>query len=160
MCFLSALMDLRTPRTTSATGNAMRIYSRATGFTLLEMIVVLAIAALIIGISAVAVQRMTGEHELLRVAHDAERALMQSMTRTLRTAQPQDVDLASLSQSMKLTVRRVGSTSYVAAASQHLKLRPGGLCEPLTLRWQQGTAWVSATLDPLTGGFSELEEQQ
>ncbi len=129
-------------------------------FTLLEMIVVLAIAALIIGIGAGAVQRITAEHELLKVAHDAERVLMQAMTRTLTTVQPQIVDLPSLSQGAKLTVRHAGSTVYVSAMRQQLRLRPGGLCEPMTLRWQQGAAWVSATLDPLTAGFIDLEENQ
>ena len=127
-------------------------------FTLLEMIVVLAIAALIIGIGAGAVQRLTAEHELLKVAHDAERVLMQAMTRTLTTVQPQVVDLPSLSQGAKLTVRRAGSKIFISTTRQNLQLRPGGLCEPLTLRWQQGAAWISATLDPLTAGFSDLEE--
>jgi len=130
----------------------------AAAFTLLEMIVVLAIAALLLGLGAGAVQRLTQEHELLKVAHDAERTLMQAMTRTLTTLQPQVVDLSSLSQKTKLTVRHAGSASFVSANHQHLRLRPGGLCEPLTLRWQQGAAWVSATLDPLTAGFQELEE--
>ncbi len=127
-------------------------------FTLLEMIVVLAIAALIIGIGAGAVQKLTEEHELLKVAHDAERVLMQAMTRTLTTVQPQVVDLTSLSQGRKLTVRHAGSDIFVSTTNQHLRLRPGGLCEPLTLRWQNSASSVSATLDPLTAGFNELEE--
>ena len=139
-----------------ATGSTMK--KSAAAFTLLEMVVVLAIAALVIGVGAGAVQRLTEEHELLRVAHDAERVLMQAMTRTLNTVQPQSVDLASLSQKVKLTVRHAGSETFVSSTDQHLRLRPGGLCDPLTLRWQQGTAWVSATLDPLTAGFQEMEE--
>jgi prepilin-type N-terminal cleavage/methylation domain-containing protein len=130
----------------------------ATAFTLLEMIVVLAIASLIIGIGAGAVQRVTEEHALMQVAHAAERECMQAMTRTLATARPQDLDLTTLAQGAKLTLRRIGSTKYITATGQHLFLRPGGLCEPLTLRWQRGDAWVSATLDPLTGAFSDLEE--
>lgn len=135
-----------------ATGSKMK------AFTLLEMIVVLAIAALIIGIGAGAVQKLTEEHELLKVAHDAERVLMQAMTRTLTTVQPQVVDLTSLSQGRKLTVRHAGSDIFVSTTNQHLRLRPGGLCEPLTLRWQNSASSVSATLDPLTAGFNELEE--
>ncbi|MFC5455999.1 type II secretion system protein [Prosthecobacter fluviatilis] len=127
-------------------------------FTLLEMIVVLAIASLVIGIGAGAVQKLTEEHELLRAAHDAERILMQAMTRTLTTVQPQVIDLTTLSQGAKLTVRRAGKKTFDTATNQHLRLRPGGLCEPLTLRWQNGANWVSATLDPLTAGFQELEE--
>ncbi len=133
-----------------ATGSNMK------AFTLLEMIVVLAIASLVIGIGAGAVQKLTEEHELLRVAHEAERVLMQAMTRTLSTVQPQSVDLSSLSQGKKLTVRHAGSETFVSPTN--LRLRPGGLCEPLTLRWQNGAKWVSATLDPLTAGFQELEE--
>ncbi len=132
---------------------------RATGFTLLEMIVVLAIAALIIGIGAGAVQRLTEEHQLQRTAHDAERVFMQSMTRTLLTAQPQEVDLEGLTGGARLTVRRAGSADFEPVSGQRLHLRPGGLCEPLTLRWQNGAAWVSATLDPLTGSFRDLEER-
>lgn len=135
-----------------ATGSTMK------AFTLLEMIVVLAIASLVIGIGAGAVQQLTQEHELLRVAHDAERTLMQAMTRTLTTVQPQRVDLSTLSQKVNLTVRHAGSAAFVSTRDQHLMLRPGGLCEPLTLRWQSGANWVSATLDPLTAGFHELEE--
>jgi len=135
-----------------ATGSKMK------AFTLLEMIVVLAIASLVIGIGAGAVHKLTEEHELLRVAHDAERVLMQAMTRTLNTVQPQSVDLSSLSQRAKLTVRHAGSETFVSTTNQHLRLRPGGLCEPLTLRWKNGANWVSATLDPLTAGFQELEE--
>lgn len=132
---------------------------RATGFTLMEMIVVLAIAALIIGIGAGAVQRLTEEHQLQRIAHDAERVFMQSMTRTLLTAQPQDVNLEDLTGGAKLSVRRAGSTDFGSVSGQQLHLRSGGLCEPLTLRWQSGAAWVSATLDPLTGAFRDVEER-
>lgn len=132
---------------------------RAAAFTLLEMIVVLAIAALLIGIGAGAVQSLTEEHTLLQIAHAAERECMQAMTRTIATAQPQDVDLETLAGGAKLTVQRIGAAAkYIAATGQHLYLRPGGLCEPLTLRWQQGAASVTATLDPLTGSFADLEE--
>ena len=135
-----------------ATGSKMK------AFTLLAMIVVLAIASLVIGVGAGAMQKLTEEHELLRAAHDAERVLMQAMTRTLTTVQPQAVDLSSLSQGKKLTVRHAGSDTFVSTTDQYLRLRPGGLCEPLTLRWQNGANWVNATLDPLTAGFQELEE--
>jgi len=131
---------------------------RAAGFTLLEMIVVLVIAALIIGIGASAVAQLTEEHELRKVAHDAEGVFMQAVTRSLATTQPQSVNLEELSKEAKLTVRRMGADEFTPATGQRLLLRPGGLCEPLTLRWQKGAAWISATLDPLTGGFAETEE--
>ncbi|MDH4455639.1 MAG: prepilin-type N-terminal cleavage/methylation domain-containing protein [Verrucomicrobiota bacterium] len=130
----------------------------AAGFTLLEMIVVLVIAALIIGVGAGAVAQLTEEHELRKVAHDAEGVIMQAMTRSLATTQPQSVSLEQLAGQARLTLRRAGVEEFVPATEQRLLLRPGGLCEPLTLRWQKGPAWVSATLDPLTGGFAETEE--
>jgi prepilin-type N-terminal cleavage/methylation domain-containing protein len=131
---------------------------RAAGFTLLEMIVVLVIAGLVIGIGASAVAQLTEEHELRKVAHDAEGVIMQAVTRTLATTQPQGVNLEALAQGAKLMVRRAGTEEFISAEGQRMFLRPGGLCEPLTLRWQQDTAWISATLDPLTGGFAETEE--
>ena len=136
----------------------MNMPPRAAAYTLLEMMVVLAVAALVIGIGTVSVQRLTEEHELLKVAHEAERVCMQTMTRTLATAQGQQVSLETLAQGAKLTLKRFGASAFIGAKDQYLFVRPGGLCEPLTLRWQQGSAWVTATLDPLTGGFLELEE--
>lgn len=131
---------------------------RAAGFTLLEMIVVLVIAALIIGVGASAVAQLTEENELRKVAHEAEGVFMQAMTRSLATTQPQSVSLEELGGQARLTLRRAGVEEFVPATGQRVLLRPGGLCEPLTLRWQKGAAWMSATLDPLTGGFAETEE--
>ncbi len=130
----------------------------AAGFTLLEMIVVLAIAALVIGIGATAVQRLTEDHVLRQTTQEAERVFMQAMTRALATAQPQSVNLESLNHGARLTVRRAGRDEFVATTGQHVVLRPGGLCEPLTLHWQQGDAWIRATLDPLTGALNDVEE--
>ncbi len=141
---------------TSATGNAMQ--RTAAGFTLLEMIVVLAIAALVIGIGASAVQRLTEDHVLRQTTQEAERVFMQAMTRALATTQPQSVNLESLNRGARLTVRRAGRDEFVATTGQRVVLRPGGLCEPLTLLWQQGDAWIRATLDPLTGALNDVEE--
>lgn len=132
--------------------------SRAAAFTLLEMIVVLAIAALVIGVGVGAMQRINEDHQLLKVAHEAESLLMQAMTRTVATAQGQQVELDELAKGMKLTVKRAGADIFVASRNQRLFLRPGRLCEPLTLRWQQGEAAVTAVLDPLTATFQEMEE--
>jgi prepilin-type N-terminal cleavage/methylation domain-containing protein len=130
----------------------------AAGFTLLEMIVVLAIAALVIGIGATAVQRLTEDHALRQTTQEAERVFMQAMTRTLATTQPQSVSLDELNHGARLTVRRAGAAEFVATTGQRVVLRPGGLCEPLTLHWQQGDAWIRATLDPLTGALNDVEE--
>ncbi len=134
---------------------------RGSGFTLLEMIVVLAIAALVIGIGATAVSQLTEDHALRQTAQSAEREIMQAMTQVLASSQARLValDAPGLTPAgTRLTVRRAGAAEFVAAAGQRLALRPGGLCEPLTLHWQQGEAWIQATLDPLTGMLNDLEE--
>lgn len=131
---------------------------RAAAFTLLEMILVLAIAALVIGLGASSVARLTEEQELRQIAREAEGVLLQAVTRTLNTGQSQDVPLEVLGRGAVLTVRRAGAKGFVPAAGQRLSLRPGGLCEPLTLHWQKDSAWINATLDPLTGGVAAMEE--
>lgn len=131
---------------------------RPSGFTLLEMIVVLAIAALIIGVGAGMTGMLTDEHQLRKVTRDAEVAFMRAMTRTLATSTPQSLNLDALSAGRKLMVRRAGAKDFVPVEGQRMLLRPGGLCEPLTLRWQEEGRWISATLDPLTASFSEVED--
>lgn len=130
----------------------------ASGFTLLEMIVVLAIASLIIGVGVSAAGMLTEEHELRKVAQDAEVRLMETMTRVMTTSAPQSVSLDGLAAGRRLTVRRPGAKEFISAEGQRMLLRPGGLCEPLTLRWQQDTHWIMATLDPLTASFNEMED--
>lgn len=135
--------------------------NKASGFTLLEMIVVLAIAALIIGVGATAMQQLTEDHELRQTAQTVEREFMQAMTQVLATAQVRSValDAPGLTPAgTRLTIRHAGAEAFVATTGQRVVLRPGGLCEPLTLRWQKGDAWIQATLDPLTGMLNDLEE--
>lgn len=134
------------------------MHRRSHGFTLLEMIVVLAIAALIIGIGAGAVYTLAEDHELRRVVHEAEITCMQAMTNTLDSDHGITVDFEKLPMASNLRVRRAGTKDFVPAKEQQLRLRPGGLCEPLTLRWQKDSAWIRATLDPLTGSFIDVEE--
>lgn len=119
---------------------------------------VLAIAALMIGVGAGAAGMMAQEHELRKVARDAESAFMQTMTRVLTTGAPQSVNLDTLAFGRKLTVRRAGAKDFQPAAGQRMLLRPGGLCEPMTLRWERDTQWIVATLDPLTASFIDMED--
>lgn len=131
---------------------------RGSGFTLLEMIIVLAIAALLIGVGAGMVGALMDEQGLRRVAREAEVRMMQAMSRMLETSTPQSVNLDTLAQGRKLTLRRAGAKDFQPATGQRVLLRPGTLCEPVTLRWQEDTHWITATLDPLTAAFSEMED--
>lgn len=151
---------------------------RRAGFTLLEMIVVLLIAVLIIGIGAGAVQRMAQENELRKVAGEVEALFMQAAQRAYSTSTTQMVmfdegglELAgsnlpaggasmrvSFPEGTRFQLRRMGSESWGPAAGQRLMLLPGGLCEPLGFRIDWQGSMVRATLDPLTGGMTDVEE--
>ena len=127
-------------------------------FTLLEMIVVLAIAALAIGLGAGEVMQWEENTALRNAARRAEGVFVQAMTRSLNATGMQMLELGNLAEGMRLEVRRAGAADYVPAAGQRLFLPPGGLCEPLSLRWRQNESRITATPDPLTGVFTQMEE--
>ncbi|MDI1314387.1 prepilin-type N-terminal cleavage/methylation domain-containing protein [Prosthecobacter sp.] len=140
------------------------------GFTLLEMIVVLAIAALIIAIGAAGVQRVSEEHALTKVSLAVERVFMQGMRQAASTAQVQTVvfndqavvlngNATAIPADTRLTLCRMGQDTFVPAAGQRVLLRPGGLCEPLIMHFQSSAGSVRATLDPLTGMLADTEEK-
>ena len=56
---------------------------------------------------------------------------------------------------MTAKLRRWGQRNFTPAAGQRMVIAPGGLCEPLTLRLEQGASWMELTLDPLSGGVAE-----
>lgn len=139
------------------------------GFTLLEMIVVLTIAALVIGLGAAGVARMTDEHELKKAALATERLFMRAVYRTATTSQIVLFDEAGVSlvgdsqrvifpKGTRLSLRRMTSDKLSPATGQRVLLRSGGLCEPLGLQLEWQGAVLRATLDPLTGGLTDLEE--
>lgn len=148
------------------------------GFTLLEMIVVLAIAALIIGVGAASLAGLTEEHELSKATVAVEQIFMTAVHRAGATSSAQvvafdDTGLAligsetgqpsanrtvTLPKGTRLLVRRFGADKLVPAAGQRVLMRPHGLCEPLQLQLERQGATVTASLDPLTGGLVDVEE--
>jgi type II secretion system protein H len=154
------------------------MHRRTAAFTLLEMMVVLAIAALIIAIGAGAMQNVTEENELRKASQSLEGIFMTAVHRayattsaqavtfdeqgvTLQGARPQAAagnPSVILPKGTRLQLRRMGSDRFVPAAGQRVLMLPGGLCEPLQFQLQwQGTT-LSASLDALTGGFTDVEE--
>lgn len=139
------------------------------GFTLLEMIVVLAIAALIIAIGTAGVRRASEEHALSQVSLAVERVFMQGMRQAMATARVQTIVFTDqgvvldgaavvIPRGTHLTLCRMGRDTFTPAAGQRVLLRPGGLCEPLILHFQSGSDSIRATLDPLTGMLTNTEE--
>lgn len=155
------------------------MHHRAAAFTLLEIMVVLAIAALIIVIGAGALQNITEENELRKASEGVEGLFMKAVHQAYASSIPQAVtfdeqgvvtllgtnpqaDTASpsvaLPQGTRLMLRRMGADKLVPAAGQRVLMRPGGLCEPLLLQFTWKGSTLSASLDPLTGGFTDVEE--
>lgn len=157
------------------------MHKRAAAFTLLEVMVVLAIAALIVGIGAGAMQNIGQENELKKATQAVEGVFMTAVHRAYTSSyahvvafDEQGVMLlgeapeaskesaastsVALPQGTRLLLRRMGSDRMVPAAGQRVLLRPGGLCEPLQLQFSWQGSTVSTSLDPLTGGFTDVEE--
>lgn len=122
------------------------------------MIVVLAIAAMAIGLGAGGVMQWEESTALRNAARKAEGVFVQAMTRSVTATGVQMLELGNLAEGMRFEVRRAGAADYAPAAGQRLFLPPGGLCEPLSLRWRQKESRITATPDPLTGVFTQMEE--
>ncbi|MDB6004933.1 MAG: hypothetical protein JWR15_1920 [Prosthecobacter sp.] len=154
------------------------MHRRAAAFTLLEIMVVIAIAALIIGIGAGAMQNVGEENELKKASQGVEGIFMTAVHRAYTSSSAHVVAFdeqgvmllgdnpqastastsVTLPKGTRLLLRRMGSDKLVPAAGQRVLLRPGGLCEPLMLQFNWKGSTVSTSLDPLTGGFTDVEE--
>lgn len=157
--------------------------ARRQGFTLLEVVIVLAIMVLLMGIAVVSFDSVGREHELKHPVAEFERMTVEAVQRAGIYERPQVVTFDSssfamryktdadgiatkvddttwerrvhLPKEMKLSLRRFGAAKFAPAAGQRLIVAPGGLCEPLTARFELGDAWIEVTLDPLSGTAQE-----
>jgi prepilin-type N-terminal cleavage/methylation domain-containing protein len=150
------------------------------GFTLLEMVIVLAIMALLTGVAVMSFDSVGHQQELRRPVSELLRMTAEAVQRAslYERAQVINFDTEGFSMryktdadgrtsagdtqlwqrrvdtpaNLKFTLRRFGSEKFVAAAGQRLVIAPGGLCEPLTARFELGPSWIEIVLDPLSGG--------
>lgn len=153
------------------------------GFTLLELVIVLVIMALLMGVAVVNFDGVDAERDLRRPASELQRMTMEAVRRAGLYERPQmilfdargfamryrtDADgrresgdnavwqrRVDLPPAMKLSLRRFGSNRFAPAAGQRLSIAPGGLCEPVTARFELGASWIEVTLDPLSGGVAD-----
>ncbi|MFZ4763851.1 MAG: pilus assembly FimT family protein [Roseimicrobium sp.] len=162
---------------------ARRIAPRASGFTLLEMIIVLVIISLMMGMAVMRFDSVTAQQDLRRPVTEFQQMTLEAVRRASLYERPQfiyfdakgflmryrndangradDKDSAiwqrrvDLPSGMKLSLRRFGSEKFAPAAGQRLSIAPGGLCEPISARFEKGAAWIEILLDPLSGGVSD-----
>lgn len=156
---------------------------RSRGFTLLELVIVLVIMALLMGLAVVKSGGVEGHRDLRRPASELQRMTTEAVRRSGLWERPQLIVFDAKGFSMryrndangrtekadnavwqrrvdipseiKLSLRRFGATKFSPAAGQRLSIAPGGLCEPLTARFEKGSAWLEITLDPLSGGVAD-----
>lgn len=153
------------------------------GFTILELVIVMVIIALLMGVAVVNFDGVGAERDLRRPASELQRMTMEAVRRSGLWERPQLIVFDAKGFSMryrsdangraeksdnavwhrrvdlppeiKLTLRRFGTGKFSPAAGQRLSIAPGGLCEPLTARFEKGAGWIEITLDPLSGGVAD-----
>lgn len=153
--------------------------SRAGGFTLLEMMIVLVIIMLIVGLGAMSFDGVMQEQELRKPVLEFKSLAAEAVRRATLYERPQvlifdkagavmplriaraaddtpiQVKRFTLPPGMSLSLRRFGAEKFAPAEGQRLIISPSGLCEPLTARFERGQSWFEVTLDPLTGAAKE-----
>jgi prepilin-type N-terminal cleavage/methylation domain-containing protein len=150
------------------------------GFTLLEVVIVLVIMSLLIGMAVVSVNSIDQEQDVRRPVSEFTRMTQEAVQRAGIYERPQVIQFdkkgfsmryrtdadgrittddtkvwqrrVEIPDGMKFTLRRFGSTKFAPAAGQRLVIAPGGLCEPLTARFELNGSWIETSLDPLSGG--------
>lgn len=149
----------------------------------MEVVIVLVIVALLMGLAVVRFDSVTAQQEVRRPVSELQRMTLDAVRRAVLYERPQTIlfdargftmryktdvngqadaqDTAvwqrrvEIPSGMKLLLRRFGSVKFTPAAGQRLVVAPGGLCEPLTARFELGQSWIEVTLDPLSGGVRE-----
>ncbi|RBP35340.1 prepilin-type N-terminal cleavage/methylation domain-containing protein [Roseimicrobium gellanilyticum] len=153
--------------------------SRAGGFTLLELVVVLVIISFVVGLGVMSFDGVVQEGELRKPVLEFKDLTAEAVRRATLYERPQvlifdsagmvmplrmrresagavmRVKRFTLPPGMSLMLRRFGSDKFAPAEGQRLIVSPSGLCEPLTARFQRGQSWFEVTLDPLTGAAKE-----
>ncbi|TLD71313.1 general secretion pathway protein GspH [Phragmitibacter flavus] len=152
-------------------------------FTLLEMTVVMFVMAIIVGISVYSFNGMSEEDILRRPAAEFQSMVMEAVRRAGLEEQEQIilfnssgffmrfrevaegrasddndglwVKAVEAPGDMRISLRRWRSNKFTPALGQQLVILPGGLCEPLTIRFERKNSWLELSLDALGGGVRE-----
>ena len=154
----------------------------ASAFTLLEITVVMFVMAVIVGVSVYSFSGVSGEEALRRPAVEFQSMVQEAMRRASLEEKPQVIEFDAKGfatryrhagpgrvagadgewikrvappDDMRISLKRWREKAFTPASGQQMELLPGGLCEPLSLRFEQAGSWLEITLHPLTGGVRE-----
>jgi len=146
----------------------------AAGFTLLEMIAVMAIMVMMLGIAGFAMRQTAPEYsvrkpgnELVRIAKLAVRAsaingyghyiAFDKQGFALVGSQNRQRDRVNLPKGMAVAIKRWGALDWEPAEGQRWAFGSQGLCEPLSVRLMAEDSALMMRFNPLTG--TPVEEE-
>jgi type II secretory pathway pseudopilin PulG len=132
-------------------------HSRATGFTLLEIIVAMSLMLLIIGIAIPNISGVIAEDKLRRAAAVIETTARQNMLQALNSQQTVLMELSAGAFgtteefSGMLLVRRFGESVFrKPKRGEAWEFSPSGICEPIEVRISGPAGQIEMGFDPLT----------
>jgi prepilin-type N-terminal cleavage/methylation domain-containing protein len=143
------------------------------GYTLLEIALVVAIIALIIGAAVPLTSGFTREQQLRDVVRDllvfAKTARAEAMTTgraaevifakegfaLRRAGEEEPSEVRRLPRGMRYVIQPFGMEKAVRPDGQRWIFQPTGLCEPVTVRVEADEAWMQVTFDALTAGLAD-----
>lgn len=132
-------------------------HSRASGFTLLELIMAMTITILVIGVAVLSISGVRDEDKLRRAAAIIETTARQNLLQALNRQQTVRMELTagafgtSAEFSGMLQVRRFGEGTFRAPKRGEVwEFSPTGICEPLEVRISGVAGQIEIGFDPLT----------
>jgi len=146
---------------------------RTQGYTLIEIVLVVAIIALLIGVAIPLSSGFTREQRLRDVVREllvfAKTARSEAMTSgrpaavifdkegfgVLRAGDEEPSDVFDLPKGMSYVIIPYGEEKPLRPDGQRWLFQPTGLCEPITFRLEHQDDWMEVAFDPLTAGISE-----
>lgn len=146
---------------------------RLRGYTLLEILMVLAIIALLVGAAVPMITGFSREQRFRDVMRDllilAKTARTEAMTSgrateiifapkafgLRRPGEEEPSDVSKIPSGMKMALRPLGEERPQKPDGQRWIFQPTGLCEPITVILTEGDAYLEVDFDPLTAGMAE-----
>lgn len=152
---------------------ALRRHPGAGAFTLLEILMVLAVIALLLGVAIPLTSGFSREQEFRDVVrgllvlaktartdamtsgHAAEVVFMKKGFALRRHGEEEPSKAVQIPSGMQYSILPFGSEKALRPDGQKWIFQPTGLCEPLTVRLTDGGAWMETTFDPLTAAIAD-----
>lgn len=175
---------MNTTRAPLATDVAAALRRPASGFTLLEMMVVLFIMILLLGIAIFSFTGVQEREVIVKPAAELKRMAREAVGRAGLFEEPQMIVFekdgfamryrgdasatatgadprsawtrrVQVPENMVIKIRRWGTNQWQPATGQRWMVLPSGLCEPIGVRMELGRSFVEMQFNPLTGGVAE-----